>query len=177
MTNNTITARYYILGLLSQQPMSGYDIKRLLKSLSWLIGSPSFGSLYPALRGLLQDDLVTVESIPRQNRQPRKIYSITPAGERFLDEWIHQPLLVGASTKAFVMRLLLATHLSHEGLMTHLRRRYQQVAGQQAALRQAISETDRASDSGQRLAFDYGMNIASTELAWLKDAPTPALTQ
>ena len=29
---------------LAQQPMSGYDIKRFLKGLSWLIGSPSSGS-------------------------------------------------------------------------------------------------------------------------------------
>jgi DNA-binding PadR family transcriptional regulator len=50
-----------ILGLLAQQPMSGYDIKRFLKSLSWLIDSPSFGSIYPTLRALREDDLVTME--------------------------------------------------------------------------------------------------------------------
>ena len=36
--------------------MSGYDIKRLLKSLNWLVGSPSFGTLYPTLH----DGLVSV---------------------------------------------------------------------------------------------------------------------
>jgi PadR family transcriptional regulator AphA len=161
--------RYFILGLLSQQPMSGYDAKQYLESLGWLVGTPSFGAIYPALHGLLEDGLVTLQVVYYENRPPRKIYSITPAGERALDNWIHQPLLVGASTKAFVMRLLLATHLSHEGLMSHLRRRYQQVVQQQTALKHAIGETDLPSDGSQRLAFDYGMTITSTELAWLED--------
>ena len=39
--------RYFILGLLSQQPMSGYDAKQYLESLGWLVGNPSFGAIYP----------------------------------------------------------------------------------------------------------------------------------
>ena len=160
---------YFILGLLSQQPMSGYDAKQYLESLGWLVGNPSFGAIYPALHSLLEDDLVTLQVVYYENRPPRKIYSITPDGEHALEEWIHEPLFIGASTKAFVMRLLLATHLSHEGLMDHLQTRHQQVTQQQAALRQAIGETDLPVDSRQRLAFDYGMTIASSELSWLED--------
>jgi DNA-binding PadR family transcriptional regulator len=74
---DTVSIRQLILDLLTRQPMSGYDIKRFLKSLSWLIDSPSFGSLYPALHTLLEDGLVTVEVIPPQDKPPRKIYSIT----------------------------------------------------------------------------------------------------
>jgi DNA-binding PadR family transcriptional regulator len=161
--------RYFILGLLSQKPMSGYDAKQYLENLGWLVGNPSFGAIYPALHGLLEDGLVTLQVVFYENKPPRKVYSITTAGERALDEWIHQPLLVGASTKAFVMRLLLATHLSDDGLVAHLQQRRQQVVEQQAALKQTIDTTDPANDSGQRLAFDYGMTIASTELAWLED--------
>jgi DNA-binding PadR family transcriptional regulator len=167
-TGNT-DFRYFILGLLSQQPMSGYDAKQYLESLGWLVGNPSFGAIYPALHGLLEDGLVTLQVVFYENRPPRKVYSITPDGERALDDWIHEPLLLGASTKAFVMRLLLATHLSHDGLMGHLRRRHQQVVQQQEALKQAVDEIDLPSDSSQRLAFDYGMTIASTELTWLED--------
>ena len=31
-----VRSRYFILGLLARQSMSGYDIKRFFKSLSWL---------------------------------------------------------------------------------------------------------------------------------------------
>ena len=33
MTAGAVSFRHFILGLLKQQPMSGYDIKRLLKGL------------------------------------------------------------------------------------------------------------------------------------------------
>ena len=77
--------------------MSGYDIKCFLKSLNWLIDSPSFGSLYPALHALLENGLVTVEVIPRQDKPPRKIYDTTEAGRQVLREWINQPIAPGAS--------------------------------------------------------------------------------
>jgi PadR family transcriptional regulator AphA len=161
--------RHFILGLLFEQPMSGYDIKQYLESLGWLVGSPSFGAIYPALHGLLEDNLVTLEIIAYENKPPRKLYSITPAGRQALDEWLHQPLLLGASSRAFVMRLLLSPLLSQEGLAAHLKQRQQQVTEQLAALKQTIGETDPPSLSGPSLASDYGMTIANTELAWLED--------
>jgi PadR family transcriptional regulator AphA len=80
----TVSIRYLVLGLISQQRMSGYGIKRFLKSLSWLVGNPSFGSLYPTLHALREEGLVTVEVAPRQDRPPRKIYTITDAGKQAL---------------------------------------------------------------------------------------------
>lgn len=47
--------RHFILGLWVQQPVSGYDIRQMFKGLEWLIGAPSFGSLYPALHALLRE--------------------------------------------------------------------------------------------------------------------------
>lgn len=159
--------RHFILGLLARQPMCGYDIKRFLKSLSWLIDSPSFGSLYPALHALLESGLVTVEVIPRQDKPPRKIYSITEAGRQGLQEWMEQPVAPGASLKAFLMRLILASNLSHAGLLAHLQQRRAEVAAHQLALRQVNEVLDEGADLGERLAFDYVLAVATVELAWL----------
>jgi DNA-binding PadR family transcriptional regulator len=169
--------RHFVLGLLSQQPMSGYDIKQYLECLGWLVGNPSFGAIYPALHTLLEDGMVTLEIVAYETKPPRKIYSITPAGKLALDEWIHRPLLSGASSRAFVMRLLLAEHLSHEGLVAHLTQRRQRVEEHQAALKRTIAATDPPTDLGQRLAFDYGMTIASAQLAWLEDLIAALETQ
>jgi DNA-binding PadR family transcriptional regulator len=152
--------------------MSGYDIKQYLECLGWLVGNPSFGAIYPALHALLKDGLVTLEIVAYETKPPRKIYSITASGKHVLDEWVHRPLLAGASTRAFVMRLLLASHLSHDGLVAHLRQRHQQVAEQREALQRTIDGADPSTDLGQRLAFDYGMTVASSELAWLEDLTT-----
>ncbi|MFQ6014613.1 MAG: PadR family transcriptional regulator [Anaerolineae bacterium] len=159
--------RYFILGLLTQQPMSGYDIKRFLKSLTWLIGSPSFGSLYPALHALLEDGLVTVDIFPRQDKPPRKMYTITEAGRQVLQEWINQPVVSSASLKAFVMRLILASNFPHAGLVAQLQQRRAQVAAHHITLEQIARALDEGIDLRQRLALGYGLALATAELAWL----------
>lgn len=165
-----VSIRHLILGLLTQQPMSGYDIKRFLKSTSWLIDSPSFGSIYPTLHTLREDGLVTVEAAPRQGKPPRKIYTITEAGRLALREWIDQPVAPGASLKTFVMRLILASNFSHTGLISHLQQRRSQVAVHHTTLKQITEALDGTVDSGQRLAFGYGLALATAELAWLDSA-------
>ncbi|RLC76787.1 MAG: hypothetical protein DRI81_09680 [Chloroflexi bacterium] len=164
---SAVSIRCFILGLLARQPMSGYDIKRFLKSLSWLIDSPSFGSLYPALHALLEGGLVTVEVIPRHDKPPRKIYSITETGGQVLREWMEQPVSSGISLKAFLMRFILASNFSHVGLLAHLRQRRVEVAAHQLALQQATEVMDEGTDLGERLAFDYVLAVATVELSWL----------
>ena len=148
--------------------MSGYDIKRFLQRLSWLVDSPSFGSLYPALHAMLEDDLVTVEVIPRQNKPPRKIYTITEVGKQTLRKWVAQPIASSASLKAFLMRLILASNLSHDGLVAHLEQRRAQVAAQQLALEQTVEAMDEQVDLGYLLTLDYGLIVAAAEIAWLE---------
>jgi PadR family transcriptional regulator AphA len=164
---NAASIRHFVLGLLNRQPMSGYDIKRFLKRLSWLIDSPSFGSLYPALHALLKDDLVTVEVVPCEDKPPRKIYTITEAGKYILREWMDQPVTSNASLKAFLMRLILAGNLSHDGLVTHLQQRQAQVTAHRRALERTAETMGESIDLGDRLALDYGLTVASAELTWL----------
>ena len=158
--------RHFVLGLLTRQPMSGYDINRFLKNLSWLIDVPSLGSLYPSLHALLEDGLVTMEVVARQDRPPRKIYTITEAGEEALQTWLSQPSEPNASLKKFIMRLALAGQLSQVGLLAHLEQRRARVATQKASLEQSIAEGEDV-DLGERLMLDYELSLAAAELAWL----------
>jgi DNA-binding PadR family transcriptional regulator len=167
MSGGAVSLQYFVLGLLAQRPMSGYDIKRFLNTLNWLIGSPSGGSLYPVLRALLQEDLVAVEVVPGLDRPPRKIYSITSAGCQALEAWIDKPAVADAPLKAFVMRLLIADSHSNAGLLAHLKGRRKQVADHRARLREGTGAPDEGLGLGQRLALGYGLALAKAELDWL----------
>jgi PadR family transcriptional regulator AphA len=167
MAAGAVNLRYLILGLLTQQPMSGYDIKCFLGDLNWLTGSPSGGSLYPVLRALRQEGLATVEIVPGLDRPPKKVYDITEAGHQALQTWIEQPATANASLRAFVMRLLLADSHSPAGLSAHLQQRRAQVAGHRATLVGGLAEPGTGPNLGQALAQDYGLALATAELAWL----------
>jgi len=167
MATGSKSFRHFVLGLLAHSPMSGYDIRRLMQSLGWLMGNPSFGSIYPALHALLEDGLATVEVVPYQSKPPRKIYSITEAGRRALQEWLDRPAVENAPLRAFVMRLILAEQFTPTGLVAHLEQRRDQVAAQYAALEQMIEGLSEQEDVGRWLAVDYALSVAAAELAWL----------
>lgn len=159
--------RFFILGLLAQRSMSGYDVKGYLKNLSWLIGSPSAGSIYPALRTLLQDEWVTVDVELREDRPPRKVYTITEAGRRALDQWVDRPVGPSGSMKAFMMRLIMASHYAPDRFVALMRQRRAEVARYQQDLTNSSALPGAATDLGQRMALDYALSVAQSELAWL----------
>jgi DNA-binding PadR family transcriptional regulator len=148
--------------------MSGYDIKRFLKSLGWLIGNPSFGTIYPALHALLKDDLATVEVVPHPNRPARKIYTITETGKQALQERIAQPPPSSIGIRAFIMHLILTGDSSRVGLVAHLKKRRKVTAAHHSALEQAVQELGEQASPGERMAIEYGLTIANAEMAWLE---------
>ena len=167
LDSGAVSFRNIVLGLLNQQPMSGYDIKRTLESLDWLVGSPSFGSLYPALHALLKDELATVEVIARPDKPTRKVYSITTRGRQTLEKWVSQLGSSSVSLKEFVMRLILAYNFSPGGLIEHLEQRRSQVLAHRDALRQGNGQSNGDPAFEQHLALEYGLSLADAELSWL----------
>jgi DNA-binding PadR family transcriptional regulator len=167
MANATLSVRDFILGLLARQPMSGYDIKSLLESLSWLIDIPSYGSLYPALHSLLEDGFVSVEVVPGEDKPPKKIYSATTKGKEVLESRLNRTLSSDASLKAFLMRLILADHLSRPSLLAQLRQRRAQVESDHTAFEKMAERTEESEDLGAQLVQGYSQAIADAELDWL----------
>ena len=167
MAKDTVSVRHVILGLLTQQPMSGYDIKQLFESFNWLIGSPSYGSLYPALHELLDEELVAMEIIPNQDKPARKEYHTTAKGKEVLFEWLQQPATSDTPLKPFLMRLMLADNYSHEGLVGYLHQRRSQVVAYHSDLKEKARNGDEVDDLGQQLIFNYGLAMANAELQWL----------
>ncbi|MGD9100264.1 MAG: PadR family transcriptional regulator [Anaerolineae bacterium] len=170
MPVGSVSLRNFILGVLAQQPMSGYDISCVLENLDWLINNPSFGSIYSNLHALLQEGLVTVEVVHQQSKPTRKVYSITEAGRQVLQEWATQPIALNASLKAFVMRLVLSRIFSPTMLIAQLHQRRAQVATHRTELEKANRIPDDKTDLRQRLGLEYGLALATAELAWLDSA-------
>lgn len=85
------TAVYIILGLLSHEDMSGYDIKKRVDatiSRFWEIG---YGQIYPTLARLEKEGLVTKMAGVEAKGPERNLYSITGTGREVLVEWLKLP--------------------------------------------------------------------------------------
>ena len=81
---------YVILGLLSHEDLTGYEIKkRMDTSLKYFWGA-SFGSIYPALSDLVERGLASKRN-GAENGRNKLIYSITEEGKKYLEEWLQIP--------------------------------------------------------------------------------------
>ena len=75
----------FILGLLQQQPMSGYDIQQALESSQVeLWGGILVGSIYHALHKLEKKDCVVIVETKSIGKRKTNIYDITETGEKRL---------------------------------------------------------------------------------------------
>ncbi|MFN0177624.1 MAG: PadR family transcriptional regulator [Gemmatimonadales bacterium] len=73
--------KFVILRLLREKPRHGYDIIKALEERMAGCYTPSAGTVYPTLQ-LLQDQ----GYVRAEDQEGKKVYHITPEGERFLDE-------------------------------------------------------------------------------------------
>ena len=78
--------KFSILGLLHYKDMHGYQIKKHIEAHFGHMWSINFGQIYPNLKALLEEELVTMRLEPNHGEKgpDRKLYSITDKGKRSL---------------------------------------------------------------------------------------------
>ncbi|MBQ4523141.1 MAG: PadR family transcriptional regulator [Lachnospiraceae bacterium] len=80
-----------ILGLLSHEDLTGYEIKKRMDTFLKYFWGASYGSIYPALSDLVKRGLAGKRDGAENNRR-KIIYSITEEGRSYLKEWLRIPV-------------------------------------------------------------------------------------
>jgi len=85
-----IDIKFPILGFLMESELTGYDIKRRFRDPIGFFYRASDGSLYPALKKLAQDKMVTMRT-ERRGQRARKVYAITERGREHFLRMLREP--------------------------------------------------------------------------------------
>lgn len=87
MKSRSESLEFALLGLLSQTPLHGYELRKRLTSIFGPFRALSFSVLYPQLRRMLDAGLISEVEVPKGGRSKRIriVYSITPAGQEKFD--------------------------------------------------------------------------------------------
>jgi DNA-binding PadR family transcriptional regulator len=83
---------YALLGLIRQQPASGYDLRRIFATTPMGTFRDSPGAIYPALRRLEARGLIRGRVHESSGLRQRQVFHVTAAGLEELRRWIAGPI-------------------------------------------------------------------------------------
>jgi PadR family transcriptional regulator, regulatory protein AphA len=81
---------YVILGMVSREPRSGYEIKAAVDNTTRFFWAASYGQIYPELKRLSEAGLIEGIDASRGDRK-RTRYAITADGKAELKDWLRRP--------------------------------------------------------------------------------------
>lgn len=84
--------KYALLGVLSLNPASGYDIKKFCDFSIAHFWNENYGHIYPVLKRMEAEGLVIKKTERTSGRPERNVYSISEKGRRELHEWLQLPV-------------------------------------------------------------------------------------
>jgi len=83
---------YALLGLLQQQPRSGYDLRKIFANTPMGTFSDSPGAIYPALHRLERQKYVRSQVLESSSLRRRRVFRPTASGRRAFRAWQTQPI-------------------------------------------------------------------------------------
>ncbi|MGZ4712541.1 MAG: PadR family transcriptional regulator [Acidimicrobiia bacterium] len=181
-----------ILGLLKDQPLHGYELKKRLSDTLGAFWGVSFGSLYPALRRLERAGAITVDqpglrpvaAVPATgslageaaaarlravattaSRRTRKAYRITEVGEAQFRALLEAED-TGDDERGFAVKLTFCRHLDPAARIRLLERRRAEVADRLSRARRShASGLDRYT----RSLVEHRTSTTERDLEWVDE--------
>ena len=83
--------RYALLGMLTYKPMSGYDMKKMSDHSIGHFWNENYGNIYPVLKKIEAESLVTMTREEQDGTPTRKVYTITEEGRSAFSRWLTRP--------------------------------------------------------------------------------------
>ena len=166
--------KFVILGLLSIEPLSGYDIKKFIDRSISHFWSESNGQLYPTLNKLLNEKLIALDRIEQKGKKVSHLYSITDQGRSALESWLAEKTK-GKSTHRDedLLKLFFGKNASPEVCLELLQYRQKRVEAKLEEYREIQEEIKKyASSSHYRFwlfNLKNGLYQAEAELRWCNE--------
>jgi DNA-binding PadR family transcriptional regulator len=183
-----------ILGLLKEQELHGYELKKRLTAALGPFSSVSFGSLYPALarleaagavkaveahetpaqRAIPMTGSMTGEAAafrarrePKRGGRAKKVYGITERGEELFEELLAADSASGDDDRAFNLKLAFCRYLPTEARIGLLERRRAHLVERLARARASIRAGRERMDAYTQSLMEHGTETTERDITWL----------
>lgn len=169
---NESTLGFAILGLLIQEPMSGYDLRKMFAATAMGSYSDSPGAIYPALKRLEAQGRIRGAVEESGNVRRRRVYKPTAKGMAGFRAWLKQPI-----TRDDVMRrmdeLVLRFACMDQGAgpdytARFLREMEREIGAYLPELEQFLKAHEGEMPLSARLALECGIRGYRVNLEWAR---------
>ncbi|MDK2868326.1 MAG: hypothetical protein PWP38_2641 [Clostridiales bacterium] len=166
---------YVILGLLSEAPMTGYQIKQVIDIRFKFFWRESYGQIFPTLKAMVESGDINILDIAPQNNRAQKTYAITPQGTANLKTWLSMPVETEMVRLELLLKMYFGNLADREAMQSHL-------AAFQAAHQSDLDQLNAFSDEVTKLldqdenhpmvlsVIDFGQKVNRAYLAWVEAA-------
>ena len=162
---------FAILGLLKEQDLHGYEIRKRLGEILGPIARLSFGTLYPALNRLETEGAIKVLDVTKSRtgfttERGRKIYTLTDTGTEVFAKLLETNAGAQDDDKAFAIRMAFARYLPKEARLRFLMHRREQLGAQLVEAKQNLAVRTNL-DNYRRSLMEHSTETTRMDIAWL----------
>jgi len=178
-----MSLEHAILGFLSFQSFSGYDLKKSFDQSVQHFWPANQSQIYRTLARMKDNGLINQEIIDREGRLDLKVYHITEKGRTELNRWSSTPLPPADFREPFLIQLYFGGNLSDDELVNVLQSKIKALEERLAQFHSAYQPYKRRLESHENprayfmsmLTMEFGLLNGITELKWLKSSLARAL--
>jgi len=161
-----------VLGLLSESPMHGYELRKRLASLLGAFRAFSYGSLYPTLRRLSEAGWISEESpaeLATRSRRGKRVYQLTAEGKEHLADLLAEVGPDAFDDEGFGARLAFFAQTRSDIRLQILEGRRRRVEEQRDGMKSALGRTGERVDRYTRVLHEHGLESVDREVRWLTE--------
>lgn len=113
-----MSLNHVILGLLKKEPLTGYELKKIIQGTPFMYWSGNNNQIYKAFVELLEEGYVSKEVAHQDGAPSKNIYTLTKDGDEAFKEWMLSVTDTPSFRKQFLMKLSLSETFSRDELET-----------------------------------------------------------
>ncbi len=172
---------FAVLGVLSEGPLHGYELRKRLATVLGPFRALSYGSLYPCLRRLqakgLIDDVALTPALDSaapalSARRARVVYAISADGKEEFGTWANQPGPEAWEDEGFAAHLAFFSRTEARVRLRILEGRKSRLEERVDTLRESLTRSRERMDAYTLQLQQHGLDGAEREVRWLNELIT-----